>query len=84
MVGQDLEDALGIITDDEEDRKGADRRVILVQDHGWLVGRYGPTKSYKWDQIRPITKVFYMYIFNYLCIYLFTYLFIEKHIYIYT
>jgi hypothetical protein len=34
MVGQDLEDALGIITDDEEDRKGADRRVILVQDHG--------------------------------------------------
>eukprot|EP00434_Breviolum_minutum_P040358 symbB.v1.2.035859.t1/scaffold4925.1/size32794/3 len=32
MVGQDLEDALGIITDDEEDRKGADRRIILVQD----------------------------------------------------
>lgn len=31
MVAQDLEDALGIITDDEEDRKGADRRVILVQ-----------------------------------------------------
>ncbi|CAK9005681.1 unnamed protein product [Durusdinium trenchii] len=32
MVAQDLEDALGIITDDEEDRRGADRRVILVQD----------------------------------------------------
>lgn len=39
MVGQDLEDALGIITDDEEDRKGADRRVILVQDQrGWWDG----------------------------------------------
>ena len=31
MVAQDLEDALGVITDDEEDRRGADRRVILVQ-----------------------------------------------------
>ena len=30
MVAQDLEDALGVITDDE-DRRGADRRVILVQ-----------------------------------------------------
>ena len=34
MVGQDLEDALGVITDDEEDRRGADRKVILVQDEG--------------------------------------------------
>ncbi|CAJ1351673.1 unnamed protein product [Effrenium voratum] len=32
MVGQDLEDALGVITDDEEDRRGADRKVILVQE----------------------------------------------------
>eukprot|EP00930_Biecheleria_cincta_P047369 TRINITY_DN32820_c0_g1_i1.p1 TRINITY_DN32820_c0_g1~~TRINITY_DN32820_c0_g1_i1.p1 ORF type:complete len:1307 (-),score=272.20 TRINITY_DN32820_c0_g1_i1:41-3961(-) len=30
LVAQDLEDSLGVITDDEDDRRGADRRVLAV------------------------------------------------------
>ena len=32
LAGQDLEDALGVITDDEEDEKGASRRTIYITD----------------------------------------------------
>jgi len=32
LVAQDMQDALGAITDDEEDKRGADRRVVLAVD----------------------------------------------------